>query len=70
MAGKLPRPKPLAERVKAVSAALAEVKEPATAAALAKRFARAKPSDVGEILETLCAMGQAHKGKVEGTFLP
>ncbi len=69
-AGKLAWPKTLAERVKAVSAVLAGVKEPVTAAAMAGRFARAKPADVGEILETLCAVGKAWRGKADGTFLP
>ena len=78
---KLPWPKTLSERVKAVSTALAGVKEPVTAAEMAKRFARAKAADVGEILETLCAVGKARRGppsakptagqaKAEGTFLP
>jgi hypothetical protein len=57
------------------------MKEPVTAPELAKRFARARATDVGEILETLCAVGKARRGppsakvtagqaKVEGTFLP
>ncbi len=33
---------------------------PATAKELAKRFARAKPDDVAEVLETLVALGRAH----------
>lgn len=33
-------------------------------------FARAKPEDVQEILETLVAMGLAHRGKTKGTYLP
>jgi len=80
-AGKLSWPKTMSERVKAVSTALATVKEPVTATEMAKRFARAKPADVGEILETLCAMGKARRGppsaeatagqaKADGTFLP
>jgi hypothetical protein len=71
----------LAERVKAVGIALATVKEPVTAPELANRFTRAKPADVGEILETLCVMGKARRGppsakatarqaKADGTFLP
>jgi hypothetical protein len=68
--GKLPWPKTLSERVKAVSTALAGVKEPVTAAEMAKRFARARASDAGEILETLCAVGKARRGKADGTFLP
>lgn len=41
-----------------------------TAAEVAKHFKRANPDDVTEILETLCVMGQARRGKVNGTFLP
>jgi hypothetical protein len=33
-------------------------------------FIQAKPADVGEILETLCAVGKARRGKADGTFLP
>ena len=68
--GKLPWPKTMAERVKAVNVALAGVKQPVTAAAVAKGFARVKAEDVREILETLCTMGHARRGKAEGTFLP
>jgi hypothetical protein len=53
-----------------VSTALATVKEPVTAPDMAKRFARARAADVGEILETLCAVGKARRGKADGTFLP
>ena len=71
----------MSERVKAVSTTLATVKEPVTGPELAKLFARARPADVGEILETLCAMGKARRGppsakatagqaKTDGTFLP
>ena len=69
-AGKLAWPKTLAQRVKAVSRALAGVKEPVTASEMAKRFSRARAADVGEILETLCTLGKAQRGKAEGTFLP
>jgi len=80
-AGKLAWPKTLSERVKSVSTALATVKEPVTAPELAKRFARARAADVGEILETLCAMDKARRGppsakatagqaNADGTFLP
>jgi len=69
-AGKLAWPKTLSERVKAVSTALTAVKEPVTASELARRFARAKPVDMGEILETLCTIGKARRGQTEGTFLP
>jgi hypothetical protein len=53
-----------------VSTALAAVKEPVTAPEMAKRFARARASEVGEILETLCAVGKARRGHGQGTFLP
>ena len=69
-AGKLAWPKTLAQRVKAVSTALAGVKEPVAAAEVAKRFARARAADVGEILATLCAVGKARRGKADGTVLP
>ncbi len=48
----------------------ASVKEPGTATELAKRFARAKPADVAAILESLCVLGKARRGQVEGTYLP
>jgi hypothetical protein len=67
---KLPWPKTLSERVKAVSTALAAAQQAVTAAEVAKGFARVKAEDVGEILETLCTMGHARRGKVDGTFLP
>ena len=70
LAGKLPWPKTLSERVKAVSTALAAVEEPVTAPEMAKRFARARAAEVGEILETLCAVGKARRGHGQGTFLP
>jgi hypothetical protein len=69
-AGKLAWPKTLSERVKAVSTALATMKEPVTAPEMARRFARARAVEVGEILETLCAVGKARRGKADGTFLP
>jgi hypothetical protein len=46
------------------------VKEPVTALEMAKRFARARVVDIGEILETLCAVGKARCGKADGRFLP
>ena len=67
---KLPWPKTMAERVKAVNATLASVKQPVTAADMAKGFARVKAAEVGDILETLCAMAHARRGKADGTFLP
>jgi hypothetical protein len=70
LAGKLKWPKTMAERVKAVSDALSASKESVTSETMARRFSRADPDDVSEILETLCAMGHAHKGKGKGTYLP
>ncbi len=66
-AGKLAWPKTLSERVKAVSTVLATVREPVTAPELAKRFTRARAADVGEILETLCAVGKARRGSTSAT---
>jgi hypothetical protein len=54
-------PKPLAERVAAVERALATAASPVTPAQLAKHFLRAKPADLAEILETLAALGRAHR---------
>ena len=53
-----------------MNVALAGVKQPVTAAAVAKAFARVKAEDVEEILETLCTLGHARRGQAEGTFLP
>lgn len=39
------------------------------AAALAKGFTRAKETDIAEILDTLTALGRAHRGDTEGTYL-
>jgi hypothetical protein len=58
---KTPWPKPLAERVAAVERALAAAASPVTPAQLAKRFLRAKPEDLAEILETLATLGRAHR---------
>lgn len=63
-------PKSLAERVKAVSDVIRRAEMPVTADEVAKAFKRADAKDVGEILETLCVMGQAHRGKAKGTYLP
>jgi hypothetical protein len=59
----------MAERVKALNGALALLKQPVTAADVAKGFARVKAVNVSEILETLCTMGHARRGQREGTFL-
>ena len=37
---------------------------------IAARFTNARRTAVTEILETLCTMGHAHRGKAKGTFLP
>ncbi|HEY5550525.1 MAG TPA: DNA methyltransferase, partial [Opitutaceae bacterium] len=66
---KQPWPASLAERTKAVEAALASAGSPQSAADIAKQFSRAKPADVSEILETLAALGRAHRGDGEGTYL-
>ncbi len=58
---KEPWPKPLAERVAAVERALKAAAAPVTPAQLAKRFLRAKPDDLAEILETLATLGRAHR---------
>lgn len=58
---KTPWPKTLAERVKAVEAALHHTGSPTTAAEIAKQFKAAKPETVAEILETLATLGRARK---------
>lgn len=58
---KEPWPKTLPERVLAVERALRAAEGPQTSAALAKRFLRAKPADLEEILETLATLGRAHR---------
>ena len=63
---KAPWPKTLAERVQIVERALQAAAGPVTAASLAKRFSRAKPSELDEILETLAILGRAHRD--EGKF--
>ena len=60
-------PKSLPERVQAVETALHAAAAPVAPADLAQQFARAKPADVAEILETLIAMGRARKAG-EGKF--
>jgi hypothetical protein len=65
--GKAAWPKSLPERVQAVESALHAASAPIAPADLSKQFARAKPADVTEILETLIAMGRARKAG-EGKF--
>jgi hypothetical protein len=66
---KIAWPHPLAQRAQAVEAALAAEPKPVTAAELAKRFARAKPADIAEILDTLAALGRARRGDANATYL-
>ena len=54
---------------RALKTALAGVKQPVTPAEVAKGFARVNAADTEEILETLCTMGHARRGKAEGTFM-
>ena len=58
---KAPWPKSLSERVQAVERALQASATPITSEMLAKRFLRAKPEDLAEILETLATLGRAHR---------
>ena len=62
-------PKSIAERAKAVEAALTAAKHPVTADDLARQFSRAKDKEVLEILETLAALGRAHQGDGKGTYV-
>jgi hypothetical protein len=66
---KAPWPKPLADRVRVVESALAAEEKPATAAELAKRFTRAKPEDLAEILDTLVTLGRARPSDTPGTYI-
>ena len=66
---KLPWPKTLAERAKAVETALASAARPITAAELTKQFTRSKETEVLEILDTLVALTRAHAGDIEGKFV-
>ncbi len=62
-------PKTLAERAKAVEAALTAADRPLTSADLTTQFTRAKEPEVREILETLVALARAHPGDTKGTFV-
>jgi type I restriction-modification system DNA methylase subunit len=62
-------PKTLAERAKAVEAALTAGDRPLTSADLTAQFTRAKEPEVREILETLVALARAHPGDTPGTFV-
>lgn len=56
---KQPWPKTLAERIRAVEAALHAAGSPVTAAELAKHFTSTQPAALQEILESLAALGRA-----------
>jgi hypothetical protein len=56
---KQPWPKTLAERIRAVEAALHAAGAPVTAADLSKHFTSTKPAALHEILESLAALGRA-----------
>jgi hypothetical protein len=58
---KLLWPKTLPEQVQAVRAALANAAAPITAETLARTFQRARADKVGELLETLAALGQVRE---------
>jgi chromosome segregation and condensation protein ScpB len=52
-----------------VETALTAAAEPVTPDDLTKRFLRAKPAEVKEILETLAVLGRARPGDEKGTFI-
>ena len=60
-AKKIPLPKKLAEQVVAIRQQLATSREPLTAADMAKRFSRAKPEQVEELLQSLTVLGSARE---------
>jgi hypothetical protein len=66
---KIPWPKTMAERAKAIESALAAATHPITSTALTAQFSRAKEPEVREILETLVALARAHPGDTKGTFV-
>ncbi len=68
-AKKVAWPKSIADRAKAVEAALSTAPVPMNAAQLAKDFARAKEKDVQEILDTLVALGRAHQTDRRGFYV-
>ena len=69
-AKKLPWPKKMSDRVKAVHTVLSGIKDPITPEEMAKNFARADAKDIAEILETLTTMGHAKKSKGKSAYLP
>ncbi len=58
---RLPWPSTLPERVRAIRDSLLQVPETAPAEIIARRFVRARIPEVSAILETLAALGQAHR---------
>ena len=66
---KIPWPKTMAERAKAIESALVAATHPITSTELTKQFTRAKEPEVREILETLVALARAHPGDTQGTFV-
>jgi hypothetical protein len=66
---KIPWPKTMAERAKAIESALAAATHPITSTELTAQFSRAKEPEVREILETLVALARAHPGDTKGTFV-
>jgi hypothetical protein len=66
---KIPWPKTMAERAKAIESALAAATHPITSTELTAQFTRAKEPEVREILETLVALARAHPGDTKGTFV-
>jgi len=67
-AAKQPWPQPLAERVKAVEAAVCSG-SPVSAEQLSKQFQRAKAAEVADILETLVALGRVQHGHAKGEYV-
>jgi len=65
---KLLWPKTLPEQVQAVRAALASAAAPSTAETIARTFQRARADKVGELLETLAALGQVREVE-KGSFV-
>ena len=65
---KLLWPKTLPEQVQAVRAALASAAAPLTAETIARTFQRARADKVGELLETLAALGQVREVE-QGSFV-
>ena len=58
---KLPLPKKLAEQVVAIRQQLASSREPLTPTDMARRFSRAKPDQVEELLQSLTVLGSARE---------